>query len=183
MTAYYDENLDKCVQSKGNGQLLKINHGMKCKSNYVGILPHYKSSKYYYVCKKNSVLMFKCSKKEYFNKISSMCEKRKKKVGNYIFSSSRLGCEFKKSIKQLIINSLPRTWSLLFVSDFVPIIRDNNYWDTFFKTYYRTDSTTSETTESIASTLPTEQTMIVIFLRLMIDVQYLNKLINLFQFL
>lgn len=89
MTAYYDENLGKCVQSKGNGQLLKINDGMKCKSNYVGVLPHYKNSKYYYVCKKNSVLMFKCAKKEYFNKISEKCEKRKKKVKNHIFNSSR----------------------------------------------------------------------------------------------
>ena len=70
LTAYYDENLGKCVQSKGNGQLLKVNDGMKCKSNYVGILPHYKNSKFYYVCKKNSVLMFKCAKKEYFNKMS-----------------------------------------------------------------------------------------------------------------
>lgn len=66
----------------------------------------------------------------------------------------------------IIFNSLPRTWSSLFVPGFVPIIRDNNYWGTFFRSYYTTDSTTasSETTENIASILPTQQTMIVIFL-------------------
>lgn len=71
---YHDPLKDKCRQLPGGGEMIKINLDARCSGGFIGLLAHSTKSRYYYVCRKDSVLTCLCKRNELFSKIRLKCE-------------------------------------------------------------------------------------------------------------
>ena len=63
----------------GGGEMIKINLDARCSGGFLGLLAHSKKSRFYYVCKKDSVLTCMCKPTECFNRIRLKCEDKSNK--------------------------------------------------------------------------------------------------------
>lgn len=74
--SYHDPIRDRCRAVPGGGNLIKFNFDARCSGAFRGLLAHSQKSRYYFVCKRSSVLTCTCSPKEHFSRVRLRCESR-----------------------------------------------------------------------------------------------------------
>ncbi|XP_043528477.1 serine-rich adhesin for platelets-like [Frieseomelitta varia] len=68
---YFDEDKGHCMSVIGGGRALYINNTKSCESNT--LIPHCTNPRYYYICKKDKIILAECSQKRHFDTHLQKC--------------------------------------------------------------------------------------------------------------
>ncbi|KAK9295179.1 hypothetical protein QLX08_010423 [Tetragonisca angustula] len=68
---YFDEDKGHCMNMIGGGRALYINNTKSCESNT--LIPHCTNPRYYYICKKDKIILAECSQMRHFDTHLQKC--------------------------------------------------------------------------------------------------------------